>query len=171
MLSRRRRRLLLRCWRPWLRRYRLRDRCHCRWLGRSGLALPLRLERPSESAELSRSGRPTPGASSARALRRCGEPWPLLRWPCGGGRGLLRLPSEECRARGDERALHLPCQFAASARSSIDRRSCPWRRCRACRASCTTAATVAFLYMFSMIFRQPTPVLYAQKEISPCCVA
>jgi len=30
--------------------------------------------------------------------------------------------------------------------------------------------TVAFLCMFSMI-AHPTPVLYAQKEISPCCVA
>ena len=25
--------------------------------------------------------------------------------------------------------------------------------------------------IFSMMFRQPMPVLYAQKEISPCCVA
>ena len=25
--------------------------------------------------------------------------------------------------------------------------------------------------IFSMMLRQPMPVLYAQKEISPCCVA
>ena len=41
--------------------------------------------------------------------------------------------------------------------------------CRPC--SSYHLVSVAVMCIFSMMLRQPTPVLYAQKEISPSCVA
>ena len=41
--------------------------------------------------------------------------------------------------------------------------------CRPC--SSYHLVSVAVMCIFSMMFRQPTPVLYAQKLISPSCVA
>ena len=41
--------------------------------------------------------------------------------------------------------------------------------CRPC--SSYHLVSVAVMCIFSMMLRQPTPVLYAQKQISPSCVA
>src|SRR6188472_1748928 len=53
--------------------------------------------------------------------------------------------------------------------SGTGRRGLAYTGCLPC--SRYHSATVAFLCMFSTICRHPTPVLYAQKEISPACVA
>src|SRR5690242_3287449 len=107
----------------WQLRCRWNGRCHCHWPERWSPAYQ-RLR--NSQARLwrylatSRFARWLAGASSAPALRRWRGPWPALRRPSFGARGLLQRRSEERRARDGARGPRPRRQSSANVRTTRD---------------------------------------------------